>query len=347
MSTSRLLRIRAFHLGHPNFSRLSLRSAYQLHPRYYSQDASQQPNPNPTPTPANDPIPDHSSAESTPISQQDVTKILEFPWLYGTKAPRIPEYPYPGTPPQLGFLNILPQFVHSAIVRMLGMRMLKINTRTGYFPDEFLLGTGMAFRRLCRAITENNTSQMEQMMTSDLYNRFTKEINRLHEANARAVIDIPAIYDAYIRDIWVTLGPPRAFSNPREFNIIEWHTLRLGIRKVHDENESYTAVRNQVAKCLLDGVHFKVDVEVDADVLYRLMLAEKDIIREQSRRTVLVSFETPYFEPADRMVEGRSQSEDNEPAMNWQWSIGDIDQLLERERLEKQNKISLEERASN
>ncbi|CAG8548747.1 14624_t:CDS:2 [Funneliformis caledonium] len=95
--------------------------------------------------------------------------------------------------------------------------------------------------------------------------------------------------------------------------------------------------RAKIAKSFSDGINFKVDVEIDAEVTYTLKSAKDEIlIDDRSRRPVLFRFESPHFEPTDRIYYKVSSDLIEEPPVNWNWRVGDIDYLLEIEDLENE-----------
>lgn len=160
--------------------------------------------------------------------------------------------------------------------------------------------------------------------------------------DARFNISLPQIYDATVKDVWITLGSPQAIQKNRQYEIMQWMTLTIGVKaaRQNEDEEAFSDYRGRVAKGLMDGAHFKVDVEIDADVEYKVLNPESTegdkedsvVLYDRGRRPLIISFETPYFEPADRMVAGRD--EDGEPIMDWNWRISDIDQLLAKEVLD-------------
>ena len=141
----------------------------------------------------------------------------------------------------------------------------------------------------------------------------------------------------------MTIGPKKAYSNKnKEYRILKWMTMKLAIRNTPLEGD-FNEPRAKVSRSFSEGVNFRVDVEIDADVLYILKSAKNEIlICDHSRRPILFRFESPYFEPADRIH--YKASSDISEGLNWTWCVGDIDYLLEVEDLE--NKIG-EERDSN
>ncbi|RUP44550.1 hypothetical protein BC936DRAFT_149304 [Jimgerdemannia flammicorona] len=147
-------------------------------------------------------------------------------------------------------------------------------------------------------------SDLSEMLTPALHNRLLTELMSLpHQTRIR--LSLPAIHDATIRDVWAVLGPQQASTNPQRFTDLRWMTMQLWMRRVREkgDEESIREYRDRNRRGLLEGCGFKVDVEVDAEVLFEVVRVkgeedEEVILRDRTRRPVVVRFETPYFEPA-------------------------------------------------
>ncbi|OZJ04195.1 hypothetical protein BZG36_02181 [Bifiguratus adelaidae] len=295
-------------------------------------------------------------------------------WLKSTDPPRIKHYPYPPPPPMWSAISVIPQFFQHEFCKFMAMRMLRLNTSPEYFPDQFLIGASLAIRKVLAAVSSltyadkkanastATTQPLKSMLTSSLYDRLKASIKGLPQG-AHVDISISNLYDATIRDVWVTMGSKQStypsMSNAPGVQTFRWMTVTLGLRKGivdgNDDDDGFRVTRNRVAKGLLDGVEFKVDVEIDADVEYTVSKSRpkanpseeegRDILLyDFGRRTMLVRFESPYFEPAEQMVGGISNEQvddtvyvppDLDKRMQWTWKVGDIDYLLEKDRLEK------------
>ncbi|KAI9320446.1 hypothetical protein BX666DRAFT_1829623, partial [Dichotomocladium elegans] len=267
-------------------------------------------------------------------------------WLLHNDTPRIENYPYAHPEGSFGFLNILPTFLQHASSVRLASRTLYLNTGYSYFPEQFLLGATLATRRALEALSEHLSKPtaetregLENMLTPSLIDRF--ELGKMQSLLPEDVVSItvPQIYDANLGDVWLTLGNRRALTAPREYDVIEWMTIKVAIKKGasmggggdHNE-ESFGDSRSRVARGLMEGAQCTVDVKVDADVVYKITNGDEILMYDEGRRTLQVQFETPYFEPADKMVSSRD--ENGEPVNDWSWRISDMDQLLLKERLE-------------
>ncbi|KAI9281276.1 hypothetical protein BC943DRAFT_330066 [Umbelopsis sp. AD052] len=271
-------------------------------------------------------------------------------WLLSKEEPRIPSYPYPSAPSMWSLLNYLPAFAQREMSKYLGTRMLRLNTGFSYFPEQFLIGASLATRKALETLSEDLTmgnkessEKLESTFSPALLQKL-RDTRKEMDPNLNIDISIPQIYDATIKDVWITLGTPRAFENNRQFEVMQWMTLTVGVKaaKHSEDEENFSDYRGRVAKGLMDGAHFKVDVEIDADVEYTVSspklqeAGDADVlIHDRGRRPLIISLETPYFEPADRMVAGRD--ENDEPIMDWNWRIADIDQLLAKEALENES----------
>ncbi|KAJ2964462.1 hypothetical protein NQZ79_g701 [Umbelopsis isabellina] len=268
-----------------------------------------------------------------------------FPWVLSNEEPRIPAYPYPLAPNMWSLLNYLPTFAQREMSKYLGTRMLRLNTGFSYFPEQFLIGATLATRKAFEILSLDLASEKEEKSQSAESVFSPVLLQRLRDArsqvdpDARFNISIPQIYDATIKDVWITLGSPQAFQKNRQYEIMQWMTLTIGVKaaRQNEDEEAFSDYRGRIAKGLMDGAHFKVDVEIDADVEYKVSKSKSTegdqdnsvLLYDRGRRPLIISFETPYFEPADRMVAGRD--EDDEPIMDWSWRISDIDQLLAKE----------------
>lgn len=82
---------------------------------------------------------------------------------------------------------------------------------------------------------------------------------------------------------------------------------------------------------------FPVIFIVDASIDYTIRSEQlnHDVVSDFSRRPLLVRFETPFFEPAEKMVQSRSMSRPDEAPIDWNWRISDIDYLLEQDFIER------------
>jgi hypothetical protein len=206
------------------------------------------------------------------------------------------------------------------------------------------MATRRAFEILSQELTieDKEKSERAKSIFSPALLQRLKDARKELDPKIQIDISIPQVYDANIKDIWITLGSPRAFDNNRQYELMQWMTLTIGVKAARqtDEEENFSNYRGRVAKGLMDGAHFKVDVEIDADVEYKVSKPKSPdgnndsvLMYDRGRRPLIISFETPYFEPADRMVAGRD--EDDEPIMDWSWRIADIDQLLAKEALDE------------
>ncbi|KAI7876461.1 hypothetical protein K492DRAFT_239749 [Lichtheimia hyalospora FSU 10163] len=273
--------------------------------------------------------------------EESKRNIRSFPWLLHNDPPRVEQYPYAHASGPFSLLNILPTFIQHASSVRLASRTLYLNTGFSYFPEQFLLGATMATRRALEVLSQHLTDpsnetrrdELEQMMNPMLLARLEQGAKKALGLHDEILLSVPQIYDANLGDVWLTLGNSRAFVTPREYDIFEWMTIQVGMKKVNDsDEESFGDARMRVARGLLEGAHVRVDVKVDADVVYKVNRGDDILMYDEGRRTLLVQFETPYFEPADKMVSSRD--ENGEPINDWSWRISDIDQLLTKEKLD-------------
>ncbi|KAI8636053.1 hypothetical protein BD408DRAFT_426769 [Parasitella parasitica] len=269
--------------------------------------------------------------------------IQQFPWLLSQDPPRIPKYPYEQAPHDWSFLNLLPISLQHALGKWLGTRVLQLNTGHNNFPEQFLVGAGLASRQAVSLLTDqiNHQDKMEELqhiMGPDLLHRYLEAV----PDNTNIYIDIPQIYDVNLGDIWITLGNSNAFSDDRNYQVLRWMTVQLGLHKCKGKSEleePFKEYRERIAKSIMEGVQVGVDVLLDADVAYKVIdKKNKDnmLLYNEGRRTLRMRFATPYFEPASKMVSGRDE-ETGEPINDWNWRLVDIDQLLEKESMDAAN----------
>ncbi|KAI8146267.1 hypothetical protein BJV82DRAFT_601129 [Fennellomyces sp. T-0311] len=273
--------------------------------------------------------------------------INDFPWLLNKSPPRITKFPYAEAPASVGWMKILPASLQHRLSVWLASRTVHLNTGSSYFPEQFLLGATFASRRALNVLSQHlshpddtTEKELEGMLSHDLLERYARAAKECLTGDEEISINLPQIYDANLGDVWVTLGSSVAFTHHRSYEIMEWMTLKLCLKQpgVEIEEESFRDYRGRVAKGLMEGVHIRVDVEVDADVTYKISRGDEVLLYDEGRRTLLVQFETPYFEPAHTMVSGRDP-DNGEPINDWSWRIADFDQLLTKEKLDNNELI--------
>lgn len=182
---------------------------------------------------------------------------------------------------------------------------------------------------------DSQKEKLHDIFTPDILDRFLKAAPFDVDIN----IDIPQIYDVNLDNIWVTLGNSKAFSDDNEFEILRWRTIQLGLHKakIDEDEESMIEYRQRISKSVLEGLQISVDVLIDADITYNVTSKEENdiVLHDEGRRTLRIKFVTPYFTPASAIVSSRDP-ETQEPVNDWNWRIGDIDQLIEKESMEQE-----------
>lgn len=190
---------------------------------------------------------------------------------------------------------------------------------------------------------DNDSDELSVMFTpefiQDYLGPFKKSLG-----DDRVSIQLPQIYDATVHEVWVTLGSKQHLSSPRQFELFEWMTLCMAVKKsnVPPEDESFVDFRQRASKAVMEGVQIKVDVSIDADVIYK-KTGKKDEgeevqVYDEARRPLLVRFETPYFATSPDIITGRDPKT-GEPINDWNWRISDIDHTLERAKLELEHRL--------
>lgn len=217
--------------------------------------------------------------------------------------------------------------------------MVIIRVKNEYLSDNT---ASLATRQAIGLLSDQLNNPKDETKEEELHHIFTPELlNRFIKAKPSDVdinIGVPQIYDVNLGDIWVTLGNPAAFSDERKYEVLRWMTVQIGFNKAKGDEleESFQEYKQRVSKSIAEGIHISVDVLIDADITYRVNRKgqENDIILyDEGRRTLRMKFVTPYFTPASSMVSGRDP-ETSEPINDWNWRIGDIDQLIEKESID-------------
>ncbi|KAF9997866.1 hypothetical protein BGZ79_008449 [Entomortierella chlamydospora] len=168
--------------------------------------------------------------------------------------------------------------------------------------------------------TNIDREPLTHMMTQELYDRFESELEKQEAVKSEVNIKLAAIHDGMVKDVWVLLGPKLKSGSTRGFIRWRWQSLTVVLRAATDDMSS----RDQVTQMMMEGVQFKVDVEY--------------VVSDFTRRPLLVRFETPFFEPADKMVASRSMSRPHEAPIDWNWRVSDIDYLLEQDFIVRRQK---------
>ncbi|CAG8841152.1 1631_t:CDS:1, partial [Racocetra persica] len=189
---------------------------------------------------------------------------------------------------------------------------------------------------VCDALSSpTDREQLEQMFTPRLYDRYISEFDKIEKEKSTIKIELLKIYGLGIRDIWFTIAPKKVITN-REYNIIQWMTSKIALTKISEgmsNIERKSRISFSAAKNYASVINFKVDIEVDADVIYTLKSEKNEtLIYDKTRRIILFRFESPYFEPTEKI--SKSADGHNDITLNWNWRVGDIDYLLEKEDLE-------------
>jgi hypothetical protein len=184
---------------------------------------------------------------------------------------------------------------------------------------------------------EAKKQELQHILGPDLLDRFLKAV----PSDTDIEISIPQIYDVNLGDIWITLGSPAAFSDQRNYDILRWMTVQIGLHKskINENEESFQDYRERISKSIMEGVQVGVDVLIDADITLKANTKDNQddvLLYDQGRRTLRMRFATPYFNPASKMVSGRDP-ETGEPINEWNWKLVDIDQLLEKESMDAAN----------
>ena len=117
---------------------------------------------------------------------------------------------------------------------------------------------GLAIHQMLPLLSTNvNREPLSSMMTQELYDRFESELQRQEEVKSDVSIQLAAVHDGVVKDVWVLLGPKLKSGSTRGFIRWRWQSLTIALRAATDQMSS----RDQVAHMMMEGVQFKVDVE--------------------------------------------------------------------------------------
>ncbi|KAI7862723.1 hypothetical protein BDF14DRAFT_1745943 [Spinellus fusiger] len=268
-----------------------------------------------------------------------------FPWLLSTSPSRIPKYPYRNANKDWIFLNYLPRFVQKSLSQFICDRIVTLNTGADYYPEQFLVGAGMACRHTLETLSRHLTNPQEEteealslMMSLTLLERLETAACYTLEKTDVVEISLPQIYDANVKDTWVTMGNSEGLEDSEKYETMEWNTLQIYLKRsvFDDHGESYRDYRAKTINGLMEGVQIAVDVEIDADIHYSIKREGNVLIEDRGRRSLVVRLESPYFEPAHEIVSGRDEA--GNPINEWSWIITDLDYLLEKDKLDEEAK---------
>ncbi|KAK9760479.1 hypothetical protein K7432_015442 [Basidiobolus ranarum] len=222
----------------------------------------------------------------------------------------------------------LAEYIVPPIARWHCGSKLQSYTSPDYFPDQFLIGAALATKEVCRDISNKNLPQLKNNLTPKLYERYVSEFENLSKQNATVNLDFIRLYDGFVKDVWVIEGPKKALTDTENFVRRQTCTYTLAYHKKGLESESFAKYVEFISKESDKGICFKVDVEVDADMHFQLEQKDKTLVDDKARRSIIMSFETEYFEPANKLTEAWNDG-------TFAWRVSDIDRLLEYEEATK------------
>jgi hypothetical protein len=105
--------------------------------------------------------------------------------------------------------------------------------------------------------TNVNRDGLANMMTQELYDCFESELQKQEQVKSDVSIQLAAVHDGMVKDVWVQLGPKMKSGSTRGFIRWRWQSLTIALRAATDQMSS----RDQVTQMMMEGVQFKVDVE--------------------------------------------------------------------------------------
>ncbi|KAI8058588.1 hypothetical protein BDF22DRAFT_666657 [Syncephalis plumigaleata] len=337
---------------------------------------------------------------------------ISFPWIFAENKAAHTPFPYRTTYLPHRWLYWIPISVYHALSRSLVLTYLVQATGKEYIGEQFLYGVSLAIGRLFRAISEQNETDLKTYLSEQLYKRVLQELEGVKASGHTLHVYVPRVHDCVISDAWMWAGKNATFeeivssdmdasstaqnatsqSNAEKPipKIIELATIFIGL----DRRPTKETAQDLVKNALKDSAKFRIDVEVDLELHWRVThtLANPNIasniitgadIHETTttttnqhshhdtaanttatvnatasdnisgndsgdhtekyateglvaeggcRRTLSISFDTPWFRPAAQIMD--LWGKDNQPS-HWQWKISDVDFLLRDEALEK------------
>ncbi|KAL1933074.1 hypothetical protein VTP01DRAFT_8752 [Rhizomucor pusillus] len=272
-------------------------------------------------------------------NEEKKKNIRNFPWRLHSDPPRIPEYPWK-TP-----FEYVPKWIQQKMSRELAFQFGRVAAGgPPEYPENFLKGATMATRRALAILSqhlsnphqEETRQQLERIFQASLLEKLTRSAADAFEDGVKVDIELPQIYDAIDSEVWLLAGNPQALTNPDLYETWEWFAVTLNIKApaTIGKDESMSDYYSRIYSNWLEGVQVKIDVNIDADVVYTVRKGEEILLRDEGRRELRMQFATPYFAPMRKMLPKRDP-ETLELIQEWQWTVADIDQLVEKDRLEK------------
>ncbi|KAI9594785.1 hypothetical protein BDF19DRAFT_443634 [Syncephalis fuscata] len=226
-------------------------------------------------------------------SPGDTSPPVSFPWLF-TSAPVVYQpFPYRLTYLPHQWLHWIPTSFYHALSRSLVMTYLAQATGREYLGDQFLYGVSLIASRLFRAISEKNEKDLESYLMKPLRERILKELDGIKASGHELQVYVPRVHDCVISDAWMWAGYSAAFENglfasvkrpsnkgdgntdtshtrlhTNEYNsnILELATIFIGLNQRPTPDNAQELVKNAVK----DGAKFRLDVEVDLELHWRV-----------------------------------------------------------------------------
>ncbi|KAI9296877.1 hypothetical protein K502DRAFT_323559 [Neoconidiobolus thromboides FSU 785] len=268
------------------------------------------------------PVSNPGEEDNLPPPPEKTTDVILFPWLYGNQKHRFNNMNYILSP-MFNRLPIFPARFYLWLSRMLSQWILKLYAiDSRYFEQEFIMGAQLAFERLCQSLSLGDQEGLKSMMDEDLYKFYSKELEKVKKEKGSVAINALNIHNTYINDVFITLGPKEGYSihNENYFNLFLFTCRIIVNKKIAFNKETDNSNRNEILEELKKGTQFKLYVECDADVNYKLSDATTIIVDDTSRRKFILTFDSDYF----NFSKVSKITEDE-----WNWKLSDIDQVLE------------------
>jgi hypothetical protein len=235
-----------------------------------------------------------------------------------------------------------------------------------FFPDRFLLGGNnssftykpnrthlfsLATSALEATVGKLSNPSIHSNLASVLGDQLLQEYEVAarelkSDLGVRPVILIDKVYDAYLKEVWVTIGPKNATDVLKSQGTLEGTNLEQHFFGTQYMNFLFTLPKEQGQPLLQydisKGSQIAVDLNVRAKVLFELQKIKQEaslvpevVFSDSCTRDVVVRFESPYFN-SDTPIAVAGKDGKMEPY--WHWRLVDIDYLVESKRLQQINR---------
>ncbi|PVU96392.1 hypothetical protein BB560_005811, partial [Smittium megazygosporum] len=194
-------------------------------------------------------------------------------------------------------------------------------------------GGSQALRKLFETVSSKNHQLLESICTPKLYSVFKSGLEKNQAEGITSHYNIKNIHSSSV-DICVNrIGPREAFNLeiPLEERAKEYDYLLQSIN-----------IR-MISKAFKHGYNMQVDLKVDADVEYRILRNNEEVYRDDCKRAIFLTLETPFyknqgeFNISYKRANGESRYFGSMGSIipDLQWKVADVDFLVFVEEMEE------------